>query len=174
MDYSSKFTGFKNSLNKIQSCINTLLLISLILLVSIQIILRYVFKSPLLGIEEMMIFPTIWLYLLGGASASLEEKHIECGMLDSMIKSPIKLQMTAVIKNLISIIVCIILCWLSFDFFSYSLKMWKLSGTLSIPMFFGESSFFISILLMAIYSIFELIKNVNKYCNMKEKEVIET
>ncbi|MFR5011834.1 MAG: hypothetical protein ACLTDI_13210 [Acutalibacteraceae bacterium] len=34
-----------------------------------------------MGIEELMLFPIIWLYMLGGANASYEKSHIECGIL---------------------------------------------------------------------------------------------
>ncbi len=165
MSISLALTRFRTIATKVQAFMNSFFLSFLVVLVTIQIILRYIFKSPLLGIEELMIFPTIWLYMLGGASASLEGKHIECGMLDSLIKNPKTLQMTVIIKNIISVGVCIILCRLCFDFFSYSLKTWKISGSLYIPMFFGESSLFICILLMTIYSIFSLVDSIIAYCD---------
>lgn len=40
------------------------------LLVFIQVILRAL-NMPLFGIEELLTFPTIWIYFLGGACASL-------------------------------------------------------------------------------------------------------
>ena len=54
------------------------LMLAVTFLVFIQVILRYVLHHPLMGIEEMLLFPTIWLYFLGGAIASRERNHIEC------------------------------------------------------------------------------------------------
>lgn len=44
------------------------------LLVFIQVLLRYVFKAPLMGIEELLLFPSIWLYMVGGANASFKKR----------------------------------------------------------------------------------------------------
>ena len=48
------------------------LTVAVALLVFIQVILRYVFKAPLMRIEELLLFPTIWLYMIGGVVASMK------------------------------------------------------------------------------------------------------
>ena len=45
-------------------------------------------------------------------------------------------------------------------FFAYSLKLWKTSDILHIPMFFGESSMFIGLVFMLFFGIIEFIDNV--------------
>lgn len=58
----------------------------LLLMIGYEVFARYVLKSSLMGIEELMLFPIIWLYMLGGANASYEKSHIECGILTLYIK----------------------------------------------------------------------------------------
>ncbi|MDR3220785.1 MAG: TRAP transporter small permease, partial [Candidatus Accumulibacter sp.] len=41
-----------------------------------QIFLRYVLRMPLLGIEELCYFPTIWLYLGAAVKASSEKGQL--------------------------------------------------------------------------------------------------
>ena len=53
----------------------------LLVMIGYEVFARYVLKSSLMGIEELMLFPIIWLYMLGGANASYENSHIECGIL---------------------------------------------------------------------------------------------
>lgn len=58
----------------------------LLAMIGYEVVMRYVFKSSLMGVEEVMVFPIIWLYMLGGANASYEKSHIECGILTLYIK----------------------------------------------------------------------------------------
>ncbi|MFE8696420.1 TRAP transporter small permease [Cytobacillus sp. FJAT-53684] len=149
-----------NKLVALQNIISVIVLFSLLALIFVQVLLRYVFNLPLMGIEELMLFPTIWLYMLGAANASEERSHIVVDIADVFIKSQKVLRTIHFIKNVISVIIAIILTYWCFDYFQYSLKIWKLSALLSVPMFLAESALFIGLLLMSIYSISDLIKNM--------------
>jgi TRAP-type C4-dicarboxylate transport system permease small subunit len=161
-------SGIKKALNKLislQRIVTVVLVLALTLLVVIQVILRYVFKAPLMGIEEMMLFPIIWLYMLGGANASQQRNHIECGVMTVYIKRPITLKLFNIVKSIISIAVCIWLTYWAYWFFVYSLTRWKLSDLLYIPMFFGESAMFIGLILMLIYAVIEFVDYVKDFTN---------
>jgi TRAP-type transport system small permease protein len=141
----------------VQDRINLILMIAIPVLVTIQVLLRYVFHLPLMGIEELLLFPAIWLYMLGGASASRDRSHIECGVVVLYIKKERSYAIFRLIRTFISVIIS---CWLTYWaywFFSYSLRMWKLSDLLYLPMFFGESAIFIGLVLMTLYTVIELI-----------------
>ena len=141
---------------KIQEYFTMVLTIILPVLIVIQVVLRYVFNAPLFGIEEMMLFPIIWLYMIGGANSSRTRSHIDCGILTLYIHEGTKGRaIFNIIRNTISVIVS---CWLTYWaywYFMYSLKLWKLSPLLKYPMFFGESAVFIGLSLMTIYTAIE-------------------
>lgn len=143
-------------LGKIQQKILIVLVFALPLLVTLQVFLRYVLHMPLMGIEELMLFPIIWLYMLGGSNASRERHHIECGILSLYIKKEKSIAIFKVIKTSLSFIISLWLTYWAWWYFLYSLKMWKISALLHIPMFFGESALFIGLLLMTIYAGIEL------------------
>ncbi|MGK0465433.1 TRAP transporter small permease [Clostridium sp.] len=143
-------------LAKIQQKILMVLIFALPLLVTVQVILRYVLHLPLMGIEELMLFPTIWLYMLGGSNASRERNHIECGILSLYIKKEKSIAIFKVIKTSVAFIVSVWLTYWAWWYFAYSLKMWKISDLLHIPMFFGESALFIGLFLMTMYAGIEL------------------
>lgn len=152
----NKTNKLLKKLDQTQNIINVFSLSILTFLVVLQIILRYVLKLPLLGIEELMIFPTIWLFVIGGASASLRNDHIECGMIDSFIKDPKKLDIINLLKHILSSVISAVLTIYTFQMALYSFNLWKTSGTLYIPMFFAEGSIFLGMLLMFFYSLFHL------------------
>lgn len=152
----------------LQNIISVFILFSLLTLIFIQVLLRYVFNLPLMGIEELMLFLIIWLYMLGAANASEERSHIVVDIADAFIKNQKVLKIIHFIKYLVSAVIGVILAFWFFHFFQYSLTLWKLSPLLSIPMFFAESALFIGILLMALYSISDLVKNIKSLLVMKD------
>lgn len=143
-------------LDAIQNVINTVCLSALVILVVAQIILRYVLKLPLLGIEEIMMYPIIWLFMIGGASASLRDEHIECGMLESFVSNSKVLSVFKTFKYFSSFAISGVLSFYTFQMAKYSLKLWKTSGTLYIPMFYAEVAMFVGMLLMFVYSAYHL------------------
>ena len=163
---------FYKIMGKVQSIIISLLTVVIPLLITAQVILRYVLKMPLMGIEELMLFPIIWLYMLGGANASMERNHISCGILTLYIKKEKSMSLFNLIKALISVVISLWLTYWAFWYFSYSLRMWKLSDLLYLPMFFAESSIFIGLVLMVFYALVELYDMIFDYMDtLKKAEV---
>jgi len=146
----------------VQGVVLTFLMLSVTVIVFIQVILRYVLHAPLMGIEELVLFPAIWLYMLGGANASMERNHIQCNVLTVYVKNPVALSLLNLLKSIISLSVCLWLAYWAYKYFMYSLKVWKLSNLLYIPLFFGESSLFICLVLMSIYTSVELCDHLIK------------
>jgi len=145
-----------NGMYSIQTFILFFLMLGVAFLVFIQVILRYVLHAPLMGIEELLLFPSIWLYMLGGASASWERSHISCGVLTLYIKRPKSVAVFHTLKGLVSLVVCLWLTYWAFGYFQYSFKVGKASALLYIPLIYGESAIFISLALMSFYTAVEV------------------
>jgi TRAP-type C4-dicarboxylate transport system permease small subunit len=107
----------------------------------------------------LLLFPTIWLYFLGGAIASRERSHIECRVV-TMYVSGASLHIANAIKAAISLGVVIWLTYAAYDYFRYALRVGKESDMLYIPLVLGESALFIGLLLMSIYTAWELADHV--------------
>jgi len=142
---------------KIQGVLLFVTLTGIAILVFIQVILRYVLHRPLMGIEELLLFPTIWLYVLGSANASVEHTQIKAQVIDIFLKTSTSLKISRIIMGVISFGVN---CWLTYwayQYLHYSIRVHKLSATLSIPMVYAESAVFLGFFLMAIYVFLETI-----------------
>jgi TRAP-type transport system small permease protein len=150
-------------ISKIQNGIVLALLVIIPVLVTVQVILRYVLNLPLMGIEELLLFPAIWLYFLGGSMASRARNHIDCGVLVLYIKKEKSLALFRLVRMVLSVFFGSWAAYWAFWFFSYSFNKWKLSDLLYFPMFFAESALFIGIVLMVFFSIVELIDRINEY-----------
>lgn len=155
----SFYRGLTSKLVFVQQSLGVFMLIMLLLLVFIQVLLR-AFNFPLMGIEELLIVPTIWLYMIGSANASEERSQISVDILDVFMKNEAVLKIIHVVKDIVSVIIGIILTYWMFNFFSYSFNLWKHSPLLSIPMVFVESALFIGLLLMTLYTISDLLASI--------------
>jgi len=141
-------------------------------LVVYQVFLRYVLHAPLMGIEEMEMFPIIWLYMIGGSIASEQRNHIECGILTLYIKKEKSMALFRCFKSFFSTGICAWLAYWGFWYFKYSLKLWKLSDIVRWPMFFAEVIIFVGFALMLFFGVIELIDHIRAYAKCV-KEVKE-
>ncbi|MTD30759.1 TRAP transporter small permease [Planomicrobium sp. YIM 101495] len=168
----STYKGLTSKLVFIQQSLGVFMMIMLLLLVFVQVLLR-AFNAPLMGIEELLIIPTIWLYMLGSANASQERSQISVDILDVFMKNEAVLTVIHVVKNIVSLAIGVVLTYWMFNFLMYSFDLWKLSPLLSIPMFFIESALFVGLLLMTIYTLADLIisiKTAGNYFGKSRKE----
>ncbi len=136
------------------------LLISIVAVMEFyQVLMRYVFELPVMGLDELLIYPTLWLYLLGSVNAAREDTQIKANVLDVFLKTDRSRLTVRVIADSFSVIVS---CWLTYwawDYFLYAKKVWKESPTLYIPTFWAECSLFVGMALMTCYSSWYLYKN---------------
>lgn len=143
------------------------------LLVFIQVLLRYVFNAPLMGIEELMLFPTTWLYLFGAVKASSEKTQIVARVFEIFLKTQKSVYLLRAVAAAVS---CVVLIWLTrwgYDYLKYTLRVQKESPTLYIPTIRYESAVFISFVLMLLYSLYEIVEYVKLYRATPHGQVVE-
>ncbi|MPV85183.1 TRAP transporter small permease [Ostreibacterium oceani] len=125
-----------------------------------QVITRYVLEVPVMGMEELIMYPILWLYMLGAVNASRENTHIRANVLDVFIKSPRKQNILAIISDVISIIVLLWLIYWAWDFTQYILRIWKESPTLYLPTFYADISLLLCLLLMTLFTLLHIARSV--------------
>lgn len=138
-------------------------LIALSVLVFIQVLMRYVFRSPLMGIEELCYFPATWLYLFAAVYASSEKTQLYARVLEIFIKEKKKVYL---LRAFAAVVTTAILMWLTYwgyDLLKYSLRVEKLTDTLFIRWTLAEGSVFVSFALMLFYTFVEIIDYVLLY-----------
>ncbi len=127
-----------------------------------QVIMRYVLEIPVMGLEEILTYPTLWLYFLGSVNASREDTQIKANVLDVFLKTDRARLKVRVVADILSLVTALWLTWWAWDYFRYALRVWKESPTLYIPTFYAECAFFIGLVLMSIYAGWYLFKNLKQ------------
>lgn len=134
-------------------------------LVFAQALLRYVFHAPLMGIEELLMFPTTWLYMFGAIKASSEKTQIVARVLEIFFTKQRHIYLLRAIAALISSVVLIWIMKWGYNFFKYSLRVWKESPTLYIPTFWYEGVVFFSLIFVLVYTVCEVVEYLILYKN---------
>ncbi|TMV03395.1 TRAP transporter small permease subunit [Ruegeria sediminis] len=122
----------------------------------VQVITRYVLQVPVMGLEETMLYPTVWLYMLGAVNASRENTHIRANVLEIFLTTERQHTVLAIIGEIISLIVGLWLLSWAWDYTRYAWRVWKESPTLYIPTFYSDVALVIGMTLMMIYTAWHL------------------
>lgn len=127
-----------------------------------QVIMRYILELPVMGLDEILVYPTLWLYFLGSVNASREDTQIKANVLDIFMKTERGKLKVRVVADALSLITALWLTRWAWDYFRYALRVWKESPTLYIPTFYAECAFFIGLVLMSGYAAWFLFKHVKQ------------
>ena len=146
-DLIGKFHGF----------VVVVLLVSTTLLVFGQVLLRYVFNAPLMGIEEILLLPVAWLYMLAAAYASYCRAHIDCGIVLQHVKRPMTYKLLKLFRSTIVLSVCLWLLYWSWWYHQHTVRMDKEGPLGYIRMIYVDTSVFYGFLFMTIYSFVEFV-----------------
>lgn len=139
-------------------------------LISLQVLLRYVFHLPLHFVEELLTLFAVWLYMLGNVNASREESHINARILEIFSDKPRYISGLRMFAALFSIVVTIFLTYWSYEFMLYSIKKGKISQILGYPMIIMECSMFICMVPMLAYSVRDFFVYLKKFRNSEPVE----
>ncbi|MCI5094971.1 MAG: TRAP transporter small permease subunit [Rhodobacteraceae bacterium] len=147
-------------MDRFASLILTVLICVVALGQFVQVITRYVLEIPVMGLEESLLYPTMWLYMLGAVNASRENTHIRANVLEIFLSTEKQHQVLAVIGEVISLCVGLWLTTWAWDFTKYSIRVWRESPTLYLPTFYVDVALMTGLVLMMIFTAWHLLKHL--------------
>ena len=135
------------------------------LTVLLQVLLRYVFKQPLFGLEEFSRLVAIWLYFLGAIYSTKTDNHVQGDVANKYITG----ERARIILRTVVWALCLVTCIL-FLYHSGTYSWW-IYGTgerttgLWWPRIISVSSMFFGAFFMTLYSLANLIKYLTRALN---------
>lgn len=126
----------------------------------VQVITRYVLQVPVMGLEETMMYPTLWLYILGSVNASRENTHIRANVLEIFLKTERQHTILAIIGEVISLVIGLWLTGWAWGYTRYAWRTWRESSTLYIPTFYSDIALFVGMVLMMVYTVWHLVGHI--------------
>jgi len=129
-------------------------------LVFVEVLLRYVFGSPLFGVEELVCLIAMWLYFIGASYGAYERSHIKAELVHLWFKTKRSHALINSLSSSITLILSIIMIKWSYPYFIWGIKKGETSQALLLPMVLSQSAVFFGAVLMALYFLVELVDNI--------------
>ena len=129
-------------------------------LVFIEVLLRYVFGSPLFGVEELVCLIAMWLYFIGASYGAYQRNHIKAELVHLWFKTQRSHALINSLSSSITLILSIIMIKWSYPYLIWVIKKGETSQALLLPMVLSQSAVFFGAVLMTLYFLVELVDNI--------------
>ncbi|MCT4535533.1 TRAP transporter small permease subunit [Halodesulfovibrio sp.] len=149
----------------------TILLSTVAILQFVQVIWRYILQAPLMGLDDVLIYPTLWLYLLGSVNASREDTQIKANVLDVFLKTEQSKLGVRIVADIMTVTVSGWLTTWAWGYFRYAFRVWKETPTIYLPTFYAECALFIGLVFMTLFGLQHLITNIRRFNMLRTKPV---
>jgi TRAP-type C4-dicarboxylate transport system permease small subunit len=133
----------------------------------IQVVLRYVFHHPLLGMEEIAIMAVLWLWFFAAALASERGFHISGGL-------PVTRQSIRDVMEVVYPFICLTVT-LVFGYLCYVYCVWVveghvISGGLFIPWIWTTVGAFLGLVLNAVYLTQQAVAKLGAFRQARQRD----
>jgi len=131
------------------------------LTVVLQVVLRYIFKAPLFGLEELSRLIAVWVYFLGAILGTKEDAHVQGDMAGLLFHTD---RSRAVIKSItwaLSLLVCLLFLYHSAKYCLWIYGSGEKTPGLWWPRIYSVGSMLFGSFFMTIYSFANLIRHSN-------------
>ena len=98
-----------------------------------QVVLRYAFASPFVGIEELSLLFGAWFYFLGIAYVTRDGEHIHGGILTMVVRSPNGVQAVRLVVTVLGVGACAVFGYFAIKYALFEIQTGRLSSYMRWP-----------------------------------------
>ena len=130
--------------------------ISLLVLITVaNVVLRYFFNSPVVGIDELALFVFVWVAYTGALIAFKRHRHYSVSLLADLLPPLPRAVMDAITQLLV---MCILVIMTYYAIIVNDLLQFQRSPALDIPIYFSYAAYPIISTAMMVYAVFDFIE----------------
>lgn len=141
--------------------------VAITFLICFQVVRRYVFLAPLLGLEEIALMVVLWLWFFSIVYATSKGFHISGGL---PMRSQSAQRIMEVGYSFFSLIITVIFSYLTLVYCLWVAEVKLLSLGLYIPQIYSMISVFLGLVLVAGYLIREAVVRLRVFQQMRRRD----
>ena len=122
-----------------------------------QVVLRYAFASPFVGIEELSLLFGAWFYFLGIAYVTRDGEHIHGGILTMVVRSPIGVQAVRLVVTVLGVAACAVFGYFAIKYALFEIQTGRLSSYMRWPKGLWSASLIFGFVGTTIYMILQAV-----------------
>lgn len=130
---------------------------AIVILILTQVIMRYVFNIPIMGIEELAVLLGFWLYFTGSSAGARYRTQIKADLLNVLVSNQRTLFVIKAIAAFITVCLAGIFVQWTVEYFQWSLSTMERSPSLNIPMLYAQAALVVNSILMLLYFVIEFL-----------------
>lgn len=164
---------------KIENAVVIVCCISMIALVFLTVVIRYIFRTGFQGMEELVMLFAFGIYFIGAALGTYHETQITADMMSLFVKSPRKMAGIKAVQNFIDAVLIGICAIYSTQQMLFMYSIGGRTTGLKMPIWINYTIVLVGLFLMSIYSFWhcwtyiqKCIRNDALTDNKKEDEAI--
>ena len=131
------------------------------LTVVLQVLLRYVFKAPLFGLEELSRLIAVWVYFLGAIFGTKLDSHVQGDVVERLFNTVRGRAFVKTATWFLSLIVCLLFLYHSTKYCFWLYGTGERTTGLWWPRITSVGSMFFGAVFMTVYSIANVLKFFN-------------
>ena len=132
----------------------------IVLVITVAVIMRYIFHSDFFGSEEILKLFAVWMYFIGGSYGSYEQSHITADILSVFVKSKKIMRAVNIFIATLSLVISLFFIDWAFQYWEQVMLLGGSTSGLKIPLPFFKFSLVVAFILMAVFGLYRLINLV--------------
>ena len=131
-----------------------------------QVVLRYAFASPFVGIEELSLLFGAWFYFLGIAYVTRDGEHIHGGILTMVVRGPSAVQAVRLVVTVLGVAACAVFGYFAIKYALFEIQTGRLSSYMRWPKGLWSASLIFGFVGTTIYMI---LQAVHQYLDLQAR-----
>ena len=155
---------------KLEQFIVIVCCIAMISLVTISVLMRYIFKMNFQGMEELIMLFAFGIYFIGGALGTYHEAQITADLTTLIVKNPHKMYAIKAFQSIVDAVLMGVCAVFSTRQMLFVYGIGSRSTGLKLPVWIMYTIILTGLFLMSFYSLAHFCKYVKKFVHDKEDE----
>jgi len=135
------------------------------LTIVLQVLLRYVFKVPLFGLEEFSRLVAVWLYFFGAVLGTRNDGHVQGDIAARLVPNERSRALLKTITWTLSLVACVLLLCHAARYSLWLHGTGERTTGLWWPRVYSVGSMLIGAVLITLYSVANMIRNLESFIN---------
>ena len=132
----------------------------LAVLMFVQVVLRYVFASPFVGIEELSLLFGAWFYFLGVAYVTRNGEHIHGGILTMVTTNRNAVRLVRLVMSVLGIAACAVFGYYAIKYALFEIRTGRLSSYMRWPKGWWSASLIVGFSATTVYMALQAINQL--------------
>ncbi|GAA2104682.1 MULTISPECIES: TRAP transporter small permease [Brevibacterium] len=123
-----------------------------------EVVLRYAFGTSILGMNELIVIPALWMYFIGASYASHQGSHISANVLQVYLRGERARAVLRLVIAVISLGLALVFTWWGVLYLVSSAERGGTTSVFGLPLLLSQSAVTCGFVLMTLYALTEVLR----------------